>query len=151
MSNLNHSVKSISTMKSGLRLDLGERSDAYLPYSMIEERVSEGDTLVGTYEMRGDSGSRYAHITSLDQVIAATPAGESADTMSAVVDIKNIQPAKSGYVMWSKSASHRQPTFVPFSALKGVNIFKAQKVEIDYRRTENNRLVVSSLRVVESK
>ena len=50
MSNLNHSVKSISTMKSGLRLDLGERSDAYLPYSMIEERVSEGDTLVGTYE-----------------------------------------------------------------------------------------------------
>ena len=148
MSNLNHSVKSISTMRSGLRLDLGERNDAYLPYSMIEDRVNEGDTLVGTYEMRGEGGNRYAHITGLDQVISATGPNKSESSMSATIDIKNIQPAKSGYVMWS---SHHRPTFVPFSALKGVNIFKAQKVEIDYRRNENNRLVVSSLKVVETK
>lgn len=148
---LNHTIADLSTMKSGLSLDVGEASDAYVAYSRIPQRIEAGDTLVGTYEIRGEGDERYAHILSVDEVIPAEAEETAPDAMSATVDIKNIQPASAGYVMWSKNPNHRRPTFVPFSALKGVNIFKAAKVKVSFRETDAKRLVVSNLEVVETK
>ena len=148
---LNHTVSDLSTMKSGLSLNMGEANDAYVAYSRIPQRIEAGDTLVGSYEIRGEGDERYAHILSVDEVIPAKTEETAPDFMSATVDIKNIQPADAGYVMWSKNPNHRRPTFVPFSALKGINIFKAAKVKVDFHQTDANRLVVSAIKVVETK
>ena len=148
---LNHPVSDLSTMKTGLSLGLGEDSDAYVAYSRIPQRIEAGDTLVGTYEIRGEGDERYAHILSVDEVIPAKTDETAPDVMSATVDIKNIQPASAGYVMWSKNPAHKRPTFVPFSALKGINIFRAAKVKVDFHQTDAKRLVVSNLEVLETK
>lgn len=60
-------VKSVSKMRTGLELDLGYASPAYLANSVASGlEVSEGDSLSGTYRMEEGNRGKFARILSVN-------------------------------------------------------------------------------------
>ncbi len=155
---LDRRIQGVETMKTGLRVDFGHEAPAYIARSVHSgDGVVTGARVVGEYHSERDSGGdTFARVTSVQSVIPAP--GDSPDapaeeriTHSATVDIKNIQQADSGYLVWSKNQGHRRPTFVPYHRLAGVNIFRAQVMDIEFYENGAGRLIVSALKVVSEK
>ena len=60
-------VKSVSKMRTGLELDLGYASPAYLAGSVAKGlEVNEGDSLSGTYRMEEGSRGKFARVLSVN-------------------------------------------------------------------------------------
>lgn len=60
-------VKSVSKMRTGVELDLGYASPAYLAVSVAKGLgVSEGDSLSGTYRMEEGSRGKFARVLSVN-------------------------------------------------------------------------------------
>ena len=70
---------------------------------------------------------------------------------NADIEVKNIQKVSSGYLIWSKNRAHRLPTFAPFSAVKGINIYQASKLALKFYRSAEGRLIVRDLKVLATK
>ena len=73
-------------------------------------------------------------------------------SVTATINIKNLQAGSNhGLVMWSKNARHKLPLFVPFAALKGVDLWKAAQVKVSYYRSDAGRLIATGIEVLKSK
>ena len=132
MPNLNHPVKSVSNMQSGLKLDLGERFPAYLHRSRAAGHdIVVGSVITGVYDVRGEGDDRYAHITAISGVTApatsrSAPSGRPA-TRKLSRRVDGLKKMRTGLEL---DLGHDAPAFVSYKTLKdaGVQIDEGDQV-----------------------
>ena len=76
---LDRRVESVGNMRHGRRLNLGYETDAYIANSVYDGAIAVGDRLTGTYRMEGEGDEKFARITELSAVAAASAADAGAD------------------------------------------------------------------------
>ena len=140
-------IENITPMRTGVSLDLGYDHPAYLAGSVHDKPVAVGDKISGSYRIEDGKAGQFARITEIASVTSATPHSQ----MSATVDIKNIEKIAPGYLIWSKNRRHKLPVFAPYRALKGIDIYKIQRVAVDYFRNTRGNLIAKRLEVLETK
>ena len=152
MPNLNHTVKFVSNMQSGVKLDLGERFPAYLHRSHASGHdIVVGSVITGVYDLRGEGDDRYAHITAISDVVApATSSRASSDSPATRKLSRRVDGLSKMRTGLKLDLGHDAPAFVSYKTLKdaGLEINKGDQVIGSYQMQDGEYARIISVDAV---
>ncbi|MCY4652633.1 MAG: hypothetical protein OXC95_05655 [Dehalococcoidia bacterium] len=122
MPNLNHTVVSIDSLRTGMSINLGRKNPAYLAKSVHDGTgIVPGVKLVGSFEMDERDGEQFARITSVSDIIADSSASDSSDNSAPKArkldrKVESVKPMRHGL---SLDLGHDAPAYLAKSVHSG--------------------------------